>query len=56
MAWVEKDPALVSSPLPWAGLPTTEPGCPGYIRAGKKKKELTLAFLFSCCWQKLSVS
>jgi len=30
MAWVEKElkDHLVSTPLPWAGLPTTRPGCP----------------------------
>jgi len=30
MAWVEKDDNdhRVSTPLPWAGLPTTRPGCP----------------------------
>jgi len=30
MAWVEKDfnDHLVSTPLPWAGVPTTRPGCP----------------------------
>jgi len=30
MAWVEKDlkDYLVSTPLPWAGSPTTRPGCP----------------------------
>jgi len=30
MAWVENDlkDHLVSTPLPWAGLPTTRPGCP----------------------------
>ena len=28
MAWVAKDHHLISTPLPWAGLPTTRPGCP----------------------------
>jgi len=30
MAWVEKDcnDNPVSNLLPWAGLPTTRPGCP----------------------------
>jgi len=30
MAWVEKDynVRLVPTPLLWAGLPTTRPGCP----------------------------
>jgi len=30
MAWVEKDhnDHRVSRPLPWAGSPTTRPGCP----------------------------
>ena len=43
-AWVEKEPKdhLVSTPLPWAGLPTTRPVCQELLineMLGKKKKQ-----------------
>jgi len=46
MARVEKDfnDHLVSNPLPWAGSPTTRPGCPKPNPALKaKSKSLKLA-------------